>query len=208
VEAKNDVSVAFGQYLPITFAESCVPRPLIPPNDPDKDLALENGINQIRANHGMPLLKHSDKIAQAALRHSNDMAHNGFVDTVGSDGSDPGDRAENACYHWQAYDEIIVAGPRTPNDAIAAWMSNQVYKDYILSNDFTEFGAAYSYNKNTDYKHYYTVDFGLRDFTSSSTQKGYYSCTYATHDETGAIWLNLYSIGPCDELISSLSSGG
>ena len=100
------------------------------------------------------MLKHSGKFAQAVIRHSNDMAHNGFVNTVGSDGSAPGDLAEEACYHCQIFGEIIVADPRTPNDAIAAWKGNQDYKDYILSKDFIEFGAAYSYNKNTDYKHF------------------------------------------------------
>ena len=81
-------------------------------------------------------------------------------------------------------------------------MGNQVYKDYILSNDFTEFGAAYAYNKNTNYKHYYTVDLGLRDVPVSTTQKEYYICNYSEEDEVGAIWLNLYSVSPCDELLS------
>ena len=43
--AEADRSIAYGQYLPISYAESCIPRPLILPNDPEKDLALENGIN-------------------------------------------------------------------------------------------------------------------------------------------------------------------
>ena len=73
--AEADLSAAYAQYLPITFADSCIPRPLILPNDPEKDLALENGINEVRVKHGLSNLNSSAKIAQAALRHSNDMAN-------------------------------------------------------------------------------------------------------------------------------------
>ena len=142
--AEADRSIAYGQYLPISYAESCIPRPLILPNDPEKDLALEIGINAVRANHGLPALNHSNKIAQAALRHSNDMAYNGITGHIGSDGSNLGDRLNDACYHWLAYGEIIAGGYRSPADAIAAWVGRPDHKDNILSNEFTEFGSAYS----------------------------------------------------------------
>ncbi len=200
-----DQPAAYGQYLPITYAESCTPRPFISPNDPEKDAALETGINDVRMNNGLPILKHSNKISQAALRHSNDMAYNGVTNHIGSDGSDPGDRLNDACYHWQAYGEVLAGGYRSSAEAIAAWMDSPDHKDIILSDVFTEFGGAYAYNKNTPYKHFYTVDFGLRDTASGVNVKDYYTCTYTSEDEVGVIWLNLYSIWPCEDLLSSLT---
>ncbi len=201
VNAKDDISLAYDQFLPIVYTDTCVPRPLIPPNDPDKDLALESGINEVRVNHGSSALKHSDKISQAALRHSNDMAHNGFVDTIGSDGSDPGDRLNDACFHWRVFGEVVAGGYPSPSEAIAGWMED--YKDVILSNKYNEFGSAYAYNKNSEYKHYYTVDFGLRDLAANVVHKDYYTCSYTDYGETGVIHLNLYSIWPCDQLLES-----
>ena len=201
--ARADLSSAYAQYLPITFAESCIPRPLIIPNDPKKDQALENGINEVRANHGLPGLKNSAKITQAALRHSNDMAANNVKGHIGSDGSDPGDRLRDACYHWQAYGEVVAGGYRSPADAIAGWMNSPDHKDVILSNLFTEFGAAYAYNKNSEYKHYYTVDFGLRGTVLNVAPREYYFCSYSRKDESGEIWLNLYSVWPCDQVLDS-----
>jgi len=204
--AESELSAAYAQFLPITFAESCVPRPLIAPNDPDKDLALENGITDVRASNGLPMLKHSDKIAQAVLRHSNDMAANEIDGHIGSDGSDTGDRLSGACYHWLTYGEIVAGGYRSPAEVIAAWMSSPSHADIILSNEYTEFGAAYAYNKNSKYKHYYTVDFALRDTALNIVPRDYYSCSYSIKDESGESWLNLYSIWPCEDLLSGLES--
>lgn len=206
--AEADLSAAYAQYLPITIAESCIPRPLILPGDPEKDLAVENGINTVRANHGLPALNHSAKIAQAALRHSNDMAANNLEGHIGSDGSNPGDRLNDACYRSLAYGEIIAGGYRTPAEVIAAWMGSPGHADIILSNEYTEFGAAYAYNKNSTYKHYYTVDFALRDTTATLNvgPGDYNSCSFSIKDESGESWLNLYSLWPCEKFLSDLVS--
>lgn len=206
--AEADQTIVNSQYLPITFAESCIPRSLISPSDPNNDLTIEEGINDVRANQGMPKLMHSSKVAQAALRHSNDMAFNGITDHIGSDGSDPGDRLSDACYQWQAYGEILAGGYRNPADAITAWMESPSHKEIILSELFTEFGAGYVYKRDSKYSHYYTVDFGVRDTTFATIRTNYFTCHYSTTDDRGEIWLNLYSIRPCDELFSSLSGGG
>jgi len=199
---------AYVQYLPLLFTDTCVPRPYIPPNDPKKDLALEKEINKIRENFGLRTLKHSDKIAQAALRHSNDIAFNNISDHIGSDGSTPGDRLNDACYHWQVYGEIIAGSDsRGIDDVIVAWMNSPSHREIILEDIFTEFGGAYAYNKNRKYKYYYTVDFGVRYLNTQSIQRDYYACKYSWEDAEGVIWLNLYSVWPCEKLLPGLKNG-
>ena len=40
--ANGELLTASRQYLPLAFTDTCIPRPYIPQNDPNKDLALEN----------------------------------------------------------------------------------------------------------------------------------------------------------------------
>jgi uncharacterized protein YkwD len=183
------------QYLPLIITTDCVPGPLILPDDLDKDFAVEEKINAIRVDRGLPVLANAQKITQAALRHSNDMADNDFFSHTGSDGSRAGQRLDETCYKWQAYGEIIAAGyGGNPGTVIEAWMKSPGHTSIILSDVYTEFGAGYAYNSSSNYKHYFTVVFGLG---YRSTTDEYYSCTYYMGDENGESWLSIYSDTPC-----------
>lgn len=188
---------AFFQYLPIIRTPDCVPRPIIPPNDLQRDLAVEALINDIREGEGLPLLENSKKITQAVLRHSNDMANNNFVDTFGSDGSNPGQRLDEACYKWGSYGEVIVAGPRTPSAAVEAWMASTEYRDILLNAKYDEFGAGYAYNGSSQYKHYWTVDFGMPADSVVGTNTDLHLCSYTVEVEGGELWISLNKTGPC-----------
>jgi hypothetical protein len=188
--------VEYGQYLPLILQTGCIPVPIIEPDDPGKDIAVEAGINLIREGNGSPVLVHAAELTQAALRHSNDMAGNIFVSHTGSDGSGVGQRLEDACYKWRAHGEIIAAGYETPGEVIAGWKKSSAHMNIILSEMFAEFGAGYAYNAIGD-DHYWTVDFGLRATEYLSTTGGYYSCTYYMGDENGESWLSIYSVTPC-----------
>lgn len=190
--------VAFLQYLPIVRTPDCVPRPIIPPDDLDRDLAVEALINDIREGEGLPLLENSKKITQAVLRHSNDMADNNFVDPFGSDGSSPGQRLDEACYKWDSYGEVIVAGPRTPSAAVAAWMAAPDYRDMILDAKYEDFGAGYAYNRSSEFKHYWTVDLGLPADKVVSPKTDLRLCKYRVEVEGGELWISLTKTGPCD----------
>ena len=187
----------YNLFLPQILAKYCASRPLIQPNDLDKDRGVETGINNIRKENGLPVLTNATELTQAALRHSNDMAAKNFVSHTGSDGSSVGQRLDDACYKWRAYGEIIAMGYETPGEVIAGWMESSTHMNIILSEMFTEFGAGYAYNPSID-DHYWTVDFGLRAVEYNSTPERYYSCTYYMGDENGESWLSLYSIWPCD----------
>ena len=205
IAAEGDLQETYRQYLPLSFGEKCIPRPYIKPYDPVKDIAIENGINEIRANNGLSILIHSDKLAQAALRHSYDLADNNFViGHIGTDGSDPYQRIDEACYRWRPYGTIgeIVAGGYhgNPDEVIDAWMNSPGHRLNILFAQFTEFGSGYVYKSRTTFKHYFTVNFGLPDTSSNKISQKYYSCQYYREDKSGEVWLNLYSVWPCDQL--------
>jgi uncharacterized protein YkwD len=55
-------------------------------------------INQEREKVGVPSLALSEELANAARRHSHDMATNSFLSHFGSDGSDPDTRIKDAGY--------------------------------------------------------------------------------------------------------------
>lgn len=188
---------AHKQYLPQILVDYCESYPAIQPNDITKDNAVEVGINNIRVEEGLPVLAQSPELAQAALRHSNDMAENSFFNHTGSDDSNAGQRMEDACYQWQAYGEIIAKGYKTPEEVIAGWMESPGHQDVIMSEWFEDFGAAYAYNANGD-DHYWTVDFGLRAVELNLSADEYYSCTYYLGNEDSESWLSVKSIWPCD----------
>jgi uncharacterized protein YkwD len=191
------------QYLPIVLVPGCIPGPILESDNLAKDLAVEAGINDIRADNGLTILTNVHKVTQAALRHSHDLAENDFkIGHVGTDGSDPGQRIDEACYRWLTIGEIVAGGfDGKPEKVIDAWMNSPGHRDVILSNFFTEFGAGYAYKRRTTYKHYFTVNFGLPDTSFSAGSREYYACSYYLEDESGESWLNLYSIWPCDQLV-------
>ncbi len=189
------------QYLPLIMQTGCIPDPIIEPDDPGKDIAVEAGINLIREENGLPVLVHAAELTQATLRHSNDMADNNFVSHTGSDGSSVGQRLEEACYKWRAYGEIIAMGYETPSEVIAGWMKSSAHMNIILSEMFTEFGAGYAYNSSSYYKHYFTVDFGLRATVFNSNPERFYLCEYYLQDKAGESRLKLYSAYPCAQAL-------
>jgi len=196
-EAVREETSAYVQYLPLIPAVDCIPGPLIQPDDLERDIAVEARINEIRAEHSLPHLTNSQKITQSALRHSNDMADNNFFDHTGSDGSNAGRRLDEACYKWQVYGEIIAAGYRSPASVVDAWMGSDGHRGVILDTELTEFGAGYAYNRKSELKHYWTVDFGLRASVSTSGASEFYTCKYHFAVDEGEIWLSLHSVEPC-----------
>ncbi len=187
---------AHKQYLPQILVDYCVSYPAIQPNDIDKDKEVEARINNIRIENGLPTLTQTPELTQAALRHSNDMSENSFFGHTGSDGSRAGQRMEDACYHWQAYGEIIAKGYETPAEVIAGWMDSPGHQGVILSELFEEFGAGFAYDANGDDR-YWTVDFGLRAGELNLTAESYYSCTYYLGGEERESWLSVSSIWSC-----------
>jgi len=183
--------------LPLIFGVDCYPPLPIPPDDIDKDLAVEAKINEIRDQNKLASLTKLQKLTQAALRHSNDMADNNFFDHTGSDGTTAGDRLDQACYIWQAYGEIIAAGYTTPTSVVEAWMSGSGHREIILDPAYEDFAAGYAYNRASDYTHYWTVVFGLLPGGSTTTTGDRHVCSYNLEEPGASMQVRLYTNQPC-----------
>ncbi len=91
-------------------------------------------------------LQWSDKLAQAAQKHADDMADNDFFDHAGSDKSTVVMRIEREGYLWRAAGENVAMGPRSVSQAVQGWLDSPGHCSNIMNGDFTQIGAALSHN--------------------------------------------------------------
>lgn len=189
-------------YLPVmTRAEPLPPPPpgctYIAPDNQVIEQQTMDGLNQIRANHGLNRLAIASELVHAARRHSRDMADNNFFNHIGSDGSNPYDRMVDACYQPNGYGEIIAAGYPSAEAVIQAWMDSAGHRDVILTSYYSDFGAGYAVNPNSTYVRYWTVNFSLPLNPSMSPTSNTYLCTYTLEEEGRISMLRINSPEPC-----------
>lgn len=100
----------------------------------------------------------NEKLADASLEHSLDMAENGFIGHNGSDGSDPGDRLLRVGYTWNEYAENVGQGYKSSEEAVSAWLKSKKHCENIMNPRLKEVGASYARNKNL--RTYWTLILG------------------------------------------------
>jgi uncharacterized protein YkwD len=71
------------------------------------------------------------------------MAEKDYFGHVGPDGSEAGDRVRARGYYWSAVGENIAAGPPTPEQVVAKWLSNAGYCANLMSPRFVHMGAGH-----------------------------------------------------------------
>jgi uncharacterized protein YkwD len=125
---------------------------------------LLNIINSARQGGGLNPLNPQDQLTAAALAHSTDMACNGFVDHVGSDGSLWYDRvaAQGYANYNSALENMRVGSPDfgfNPQYVYDQWFVSQVHHDNMFNPDVSEAGVGYVYNPNSEYGGYVTIVF-------------------------------------------------
>lgn len=106
----------------------------------------------------VPPLRWNEKLAQASLTHSLDMASHGFMGHKGSDGSGTDKRLARTGYSWSAYGENVGQGYRTAGEAVNAWLKSEMHCRTIMNPAFKEAGAASAKNKNL--RTYWTLVLG------------------------------------------------
>jgi uncharacterized protein YkwD len=201
----SDFTPTHFAYLPfVAWQPTPTPSPTptstpIPPDDSANEEAIINGLNQQRNSNGLPSLAMVSELTQAARRHSRDMADHNFTDHTGSDGSDGGQRMEEAGYDWIGWGEIIGWGfGGDTTRMIDWWMNSPPHKAIILSNNFTDFGAGYAYNANSQWRHYWTVNFGARATLATTSADYFYTCAFVVQNELGGSSLLIHSRIPCE----------
>lgn len=98
--------------------------------------------NVERAKAGCAALSIDDKLMTAAQRHSQDQADNKKMSHDGSNGSDPGERINDAGYQWSTYGENVAWNQQSPAAVMQAWMNSDGHRKNILNCSFTEIGVG------------------------------------------------------------------
>lgn len=107
--------------------------------------AEEQGVidatNAERKAAGVPPLKASPKLFEAARAHAANMARQEKM-AHELDGKAPVDRVRAAGYRFARTGENVGWNYRTPATAVAGWMASPPHKANMLNKDFTEIGVG------------------------------------------------------------------
>ncbi len=126
-------------------------------------MALVNGA---RLSSGLTPLAVNPALETAAQKHSDDMAHKGFVDHTGSDGSTPVERISLAGYPaWSStriWGELVYAGEKSFDEALHSILQDEAQRRTLLTNRFREIGIGIATATNSAgvQTTYWTLDFG------------------------------------------------
>lgn len=101
-------------------------------------------------------LRWNDVLANAALRHSQDMAHHNYFAHEGRDGRSVAERVKAEGYRWRRVGENIAAGQGSAQHVVQGWLSSPGHCANIMNGDFTEMGAAYIYEPHSEAGIYWT----------------------------------------------------
>lgn len=95
-----------------------------------------------------------------AEAHSRAMANRNFFSHLSEDGRTPGDRAELAGYAGGQVGENIAAALPAPRRVVDGWLASPGHCANLMNPQFTELGAAYAVDPQSDAAIYWTAMFG------------------------------------------------
>ncbi len=116
--------------------------------------------NKARQEEGLPPLRLSPQLSQAAQEHAEDIMKNQLSDHQGSDGSSPSDRARAAGYTSDYIGENIAAGRLTATATIEGWLNEPHHRANLLNPNYTDVGFGYVNAPESQYQHYWVQVFG------------------------------------------------
>jgi hypothetical protein len=127
-------------------------------------------LNEARLDEGLDPYRESRLLADAAQRHADDLAANGFAAPedphLGSDGTDEQERIDEAGYAaWTQNERLIVAenvwsGRGAPEDVLSSFLEDPVQRDNLFSDAYREVGIGFA--TDGDGRSIYVLDFGAR----------------------------------------------
>lgn len=84
----------------------------------------------------------NDKLAEAALRHAQDVALTGKVGHVGSDSTGPDTRVRDTGYSFEFVGEILATGSRSADEVMEGFLNSPGHCSVLMSDRYSEAGAA------------------------------------------------------------------
>jgi hypothetical protein len=76
-------------------------------------------------------------------------------------------------------------------------MGHPDHREILLDKTLADFGAGYAYNSSNEYKHFWTVDFGLQAEDWAAASLELHTCSYHLRDKEGEIFVYLHTSQPC-----------
>jgi cysteine-rich secretory family protein/IPT/TIG domain-containing protein len=130
------------------------------PGATDRVLTL---VNQARGQAGLAPLTLDPQLTQSAQSFSEYMASANFYAHAGPDGSTPLSRMNAAGFPGMGtWGENIAADYSDADSVMQVWMASPGHRANILNPTFTHIGIGVAYNANSQWKYYWTQDFGIR----------------------------------------------
>lgn len=109
---------------------------------------MQDGLNTMRAQHGLPPLTANAELASAAATHAQDMGFQSRPWHWGSDGSSPMVRAQRAGYRGALIGELISETFETEFETVNAWMTEAETRPVILDSRAREVGVGWFQEEN------------------------------------------------------------
>jgi uncharacterized protein YkwD len=116
-------------------------------------------VNTERLAQGLAAYSVDSRLTAAARIQAADMACNHFTSHTGSDGSSVRVRVERQGYAWSWIGENFYVGGSGAQTAFDWWMNSTAHRNNLLSPNYTQFGAGYVYDADSDYGGYFVVVF-------------------------------------------------
>lgn len=111
-------------------------------------------VNIERRKAGVKPLVLSDELMRAAAVRSQEVTK--VFSHTGPDGTP---FSSIVSRHGRRIGENIGGGYQTPEEVVDSWMHSEGHRKNILHPDFTELGVGYTYEENSQYKHYWVQIF-------------------------------------------------
>jgi len=124
--------------------------------DPAKLTAAINAVNAYREKNGLPAYTANTQLVKAAQAHANDMACNSLFGHTGSNKSTPQKRVAASGYLASSMSENVYGSypPLTGQEVVTWWINDKTdlrHNLNLLSSNYTEIGAGYSFFNNFGY---------------------------------------------------------
>ncbi|ATX67207.1 CAP domain-containing protein [Roseinatronobacter bogoriensis] len=132
---------ADGRPVPVVYR-------ITPSDAPRVRQRMQDGLNTMRAQNGLPPLQANAQLASAAATHAQDMSFQSRPWHWGSDGSSPMVRVQRAGYSGSVVGELISETFETEFETVNAWMTEPETRQVILDRRATELGVGWHQDDN------------------------------------------------------------
>lgn len=147
ISAVGALAACSGPLAEVALDPDGQPLPLLYRIDPADTSHIQvrtrDRVNAFRQAAGAPPLKLNTELAAAAAAQSRDMAMQGRLGHVGSDGSSPIDRARTAGYRGTVLGENISETYESGSETIADWMTRADTRGVITDPNGRDLGVAF-----------------------------------------------------------------